>query len=78
MAERTSDSRPERDENNSIELETIAETQKRFGGESRSSIYRALQRKELEAVKRGRRTLITVASANRRFRNLPNAIFKSA
>jgi hypothetical protein len=59
------------------QLAPIPSIQKMSGGESRSSIYRALQRGELLAVKRGRRTLIDVDSARRRIRNLPKANFRS-
>ena len=60
----------------SPELATIADIQKMNGGESRASIYRALARGELQAVKRGRRTLIIVESARERIRKMPPASFK--
>lgn len=58
------------------ELATIEATQKMCGGESRASIYRALARGELRAIKRGRRTLVIVASARERIRNMPAARFR--
>ena len=58
------------------ELATISDIQKMNGGESRASIYRALGRGELVAVKRGRRTLIVVESARQRIRNMPIASFR--
>ena len=58
------------------ELATIADIQRMCGGESRASIYRALGRGELLAVKRGRRTLILLESARQRIRDLPPAAFK--
>ena len=60
-----------------LEFITIAEAQRLAGGESRSSIYRALAAGELVAVKRGRRTLILRESANRRLEALPKAKFRS-
>lgn len=60
----------------SPELATIADIQKMNAGESRASIYRALARGELQAVKRGRRTLIIVESARERIRKMPRASFK--
>ena len=59
------------------EFASIQEIQRLGGGESRASIYRALARGELLAVKRGRRTLIVVESARRRLRNLPIAKFRA-
>ena len=57
------------------ELVTIDEARRVSGGESKSSIYRALAAGELEAVKRGRRTLVTTESIRRRLNNLPKATF---
>jgi len=59
----------------SAEFATITDAQQMLGGESRSSIYRALQRGELHAVKRGRRTLILVASIRQRIAEMPTARF---
>jgi len=57
------------------ELITIDEARRVSGGESKSSIYRALAAGELDAVKRGRRTLVTTESIRRRLSNLPKATF---
>ena len=54
-----------------LDLGTIQEAQKICGGESISSIYRAIRRGELVALKRGNRTLIDLESARRRARNFP-------
>jgi hypothetical protein len=51
----------------------IDEARAMSGGISRDEIYRAIGRGELEAVKDGRRTLITVASLEARIRRLPRA-----
>lgn len=57
------------------EFMSIDEARHYSGGESKSSIYRALAAGELDAVKRGRRTLVTTESIRRRLRNLPKATF---
>lgn len=57
------------------DLVTIPEAQRLLGGESRSGIYRSLRLGQLEAVKRGRRTLILVVSIQRRIQELPAAVF---
>ena len=57
------------------ELVTIEEARRMSGNESRSSFYRALAAGELDAVKRGRRTLVSVASIRRRLGALPKAAF---
>jgi|GEM_PF-1989375 hypothetical protein len=59
------------------ELVTIEEARRLSGNESRSSFYRALAAGELDAVKRGRRTLVSVASIRRRLDALPKAAFGS-
>ena len=43
----------------------------RLTGESRSSIYRSIRKGELEALKSGAATLVTVVSIKRRLANLP-------
>jgi excisionase family DNA binding protein len=43
----------------------------RLTGESRSSIYRSIRKGELDALKSGAATLVTVASIKRRLSNLP-------
>ena len=43
----------------------------RLTGESRSSIYRSIRKGELDALKSGAATLVTVASIKRRLANLP-------
>ena len=58
-------------------LVTIEEARRLSGNESRSSFYRALAAGELDAVKRGRRTLVSVASIRRRLDALPKAAFGS-
>jgi hypothetical protein len=60
------------------DLGPISEAQKISGGESRSSIYRALRRGELVAVKRGRSLLIDLNSARRRAQTFPRAKFGAA
>jgi hypothetical protein len=49
---------------------------KLLGGKSRSEIYKAVGRGELDAVKDGKRTLITTASIERRQTGLPRAEFR--
>ena len=56
-------------------LVSIDEGRRLSGNESRSSFYRALAAGELDAVKRGRRTLVTMDSIRRRLRSLPKATF---
>ena len=58
-------------------LVSIDEGRHLSGNESRSSFYRALAAGELDAVKRGRRTLVTMESIRRRLRLLPKATFGS-
>ena len=58
-------------------LVSIEEGRRMSGNESRSSFYRALAAGELDAVKRGRRTLVSVASIRRRLGALPKAAFGS-
>jgi len=60
------------------EFITLDEARRLGGGESKSSIYRALNAGELHAVKRGRRTLLTLESVRNRLHNLPKATFGSA
>jgi hypothetical protein len=55
----------------------IPEAQRLNGGESRASIYRALAAGELDAVKRGRRTLVVRDSIIRRLNSLPKATFSA-
>lgn len=43
---------------------TIDEARKRLGGMCRTSLYRAVHRKELELVKVGGRSIITARSLN--------------
>lgn len=62
-------------ESDNPELITLDEARRMGGGESKSSIYRALKNGELQARKRGRRTLLTLDSVRRRLRNLPQATF---
>jgi hypothetical protein len=47
-----------------------------LGNRSLSSIYEMLARNELDAVKDGKRTLITLASIRRRQEALPKATFR--
>jgi hypothetical protein len=54
------------------------EAAKAITGISRSSIYEAIGRGELDAVKDGDRTLITMASIERRQAALPRAKIKPA
>lgn len=56
---------------------SIADAQKISGNESRSGIYRAIARGELIAAKRGRRTVIDLASARRRACSFPLATLKN-
>ena len=58
-----------------VTLVSIDEARRMSGNESRSSVYRALAAGELDAVKRGRRTLVTVESIRLRLRSLPKATF---
>jgi hypothetical protein len=56
-------------------LVPIPEVQRLSGGESRASVYRALAAGELDAVKRGRRTLVMRDSVIRRLNSLPKATY---
>jgi hypothetical protein len=56
-------------------LVSIEEGRRMSGNESRSSFYRALAAGEMDAVKRGRRTLVSVDSIRRRLDALPKAAF---
>ena len=56
---------------------SIDEARRLSGGESKTSLYKALRSGELHAVKRGRRTLLTLESVRNRLRNLPKATFGS-
>ncbi len=56
-------------------LVPIPEVQRLGGGESRASVYRALKAGHLDAVKRGRRTLVVLESVIRRLNSLPKAAF---
>lgn len=58
-------------------LVSIEEGRRLSGNESRSSFYRALAAGEMDAVKRGRRTLVSVDSIRRRLNALPKAAFGS-
>lgn len=49
----------------------------RISGLSKSEVYRRLAAKDLEAVKSGKRTLITVDSVRNYLANLPKATFRS-
>lgn len=60
-----------------IEWGSISDAQKICGNESRAGIYRAISRGELVAVKRGRRTLISLESARLRASNFPKVNLKS-
>jgi excisionase family DNA binding protein len=51
----------------------IAEARRLLGGCSRSSVYRWIEGGRLRAVKRGRRTLVDVASIERFLASLPDA-----
>ena len=62
-------------ENTTQELVTVDEARRIGGGESKSSIYRALAAGELQAFKRGRRTLVTLNSIRHRLRTVPKAHF---
>jgi hypothetical protein len=57
---------------------SILEACRLLGGMSRAGLYVAIGRGELEALKSGRRTLITTASIERRQRSLPAAKIKAA
>ena len=59
-------------------LLTIDAVRSLFGNESQASIYRAIKCGELDARKRGSRTLITERSVQQRLQNLPQAQFKFA
>jgi hypothetical protein len=54
----------------------IPEAQRLCGDKCRSSLYDAISRGELDAVKDGQKTLITLASNRRRQANLPPAKIK--
>jgi hypothetical protein len=54
----------------------IKEAQRLLGDKSRSEVYIAIGRGELDAVKDGQKTLITVASIRRRQAALPPAKIK--
>jgi hypothetical protein len=62
-------------ENTTPQLVSIEEGRRLSGNESRSSFYRALAAGEMDAVKRGRRTLVSVDSIRRRLDALPKAAF---
>ena len=66
---------PKSAELNEAILVSIDEGRRLSGNESRSSFYRALAAGELDAVKRGRRTLVTMDSIRRRLSSLPRATF---
>jgi hypothetical protein len=55
---------------------SIPEARRLTGGKSRTSLYTAIARGELDAVKDGTKTLITLASIRRRQANLPPAKIK--
>jgi hypothetical protein len=54
----------------------IPVARKLLGGKCKTGIYEAIARGELDAVKDGKRTLITTASIERRQKSLPPADFK--
>jgi hypothetical protein len=54
----------------------IKKAQELLGGKARSEVYKAVGDGELDAVKDGAKTLITVASIERRQANLPAAVIK--
>jgi hypothetical protein len=55
---------------------TIKVAQKLLADKARSEVYDAINRGELDAIKDGSRTLITVESIERRQRSLPPAKFR--
>ncbi len=68
------------DEKPQLELKPYAVplpiAQKLLGGKGKGRIYEAIGRGELEAIKDGKRTLIILASIERRQKSLPPADFK--
>lgn len=76
MSEQNRKKRSGADPYDTLQLIPLSKTQEMFGGESRSSIYRALQTGQLAAVKLGRRLLITKSSIDARLHGLPKATFK--
>jgi len=54
---------------------TVGATEAHYGW-TRTFIYERLGAGDLEAVKAGRRTIITVESADRLFRTLPRATYR--
>jgi hypothetical protein len=54
---------------------SLKEAKPLLGGRSFSSIYEMLAKGELDAVKDGKRTLVTLASIRRRQEALPKATF---
>ena len=69
---------PEDESASIVEWGTISDAQKISGNESRAGIYRAIERGELIAAKRGRRTLVDLKSARDRARNFPRVTLKTA
>lgn len=59
-------------------LRSIKDAGRYLGGVSRNTILRAVLAKDLEAIKLGRRTMITVASLDRFVANLPRAEIRNA
>jgi hypothetical protein len=51
----------------------VKEARRLLGNKSNASLYMAIARGELEAIKDGKKTLITTRSIRRRQENLPRA-----
>lgn len=59
-------------------LMTITDVQADLGHCSRNTVLRAIASGQLDAVKMGRRTLVTRRSVRRRKADLPRAVLRSA